>query len=289
MRVMLRQVAPGGVLPRYCLPCRLSLGNETQRALRPMAECQFCGTDATLTAEHVWPDWALRYVRERAGGGTHRVWGPRGDEMVNFSGQEPDLTIRATCAECNHNRLGKLEGEAAPLLRPLIDGRERIILKQQQPLIALWATKTAMVIELVKPTDSPRFFGLPERKTLAINRTMPDGVVVVVGLFGDRVPTAFFHAPAWPIEKGMLYVATVSIGQLILQTLAFRDPSGTPTAIRTEDEIPPALKLVWPPRDRNILWPLDQAFDYNGLWTLSHYMAKETPPPKRPPPPKRRR
>lgn len=230
-----------------------------------MAECEFCGSDATLSAEHAWPDWALSFVRE-AYKGPHRIWGTRRGEKLLFHGPAPELRVRILCDTCNHHRLGLLESEMAELLKPLIRGDPQVVPKSRLPSMALWVVKTAMVFELATTGESMPFFTRSERRGLALESAIPDRTTVAVAGFGDAEPTAFaFGAtvPISPSDGGPDYEAltmTLSIGQFVAQVVADHDPR-KPEMVG--DPVHP-LKPIWPPRT-NLLWPPRVFLDYEGL------------------------
>jgi hypothetical protein len=92
------------------------------RLARPRANlkmaCEFCGKDLRLTTEHAWPEWALAYVRGPDEGPflltSHRYGLP----FARWEGPAPELTVKILCHPCNHDRLGLIEDEAAPILKP---------------------------------------------------------------------------------------------------------------------------------------------------------------------------
>jgi hypothetical protein len=83
--------------------------------------CVFCGSTAPLTGEHAWPDWALSHIRRRRPG-KYTITSQRyGTVHTQWSGTAPELTVRILCDMCNHDRLGSIEDEIAPILKLLVD------------------------------------------------------------------------------------------------------------------------------------------------------------------------
>src|SRR4051812_47707066 len=116
-------------------------------------ECAFCRTDTTLTREHVFPAWLNAYLP------TDRpYWILEHDRFVGertFEVRRParglDFTVRAVCAQCNGGWMSRLEGEARPILEPLMTSRElRPLMKDEQLAVGRWATKTAMMMDFTQ-------------------------------------------------------------------------------------------------------------------------------------------
>jgi hypothetical protein len=81
-----------------------------------------------------------------------------------------EITV-PVCTECNNRWLSVLERDVQPVLTPLIHGDERRLSSDGQRLLATWAVKTALMLDLA--TESPiiptGFFHAfrPERAPLA--------------------------------------------------------------------------------------------------------------------------
>ncbi len=254
-----------------------------------MAECKFCGDDAKLTDEHGWPETALNRVRTKVGGGDHRIWTPTpdGDTRI-WTGEKPALKAKITCPTCNHERLHGIERAAERVVMPLIDGIPRYIPKgREQLVLARWAVRCSMVLEFTIDDPSPHF-SLEQRKGLAFNGTIPNGAFIGLGVFGEARPSAWYRPVHLPPLEGFPYdllVSTFSIGQLVVQVIAFDDDAGVPTQLVTDP--PRTLKRLWPPPELNIRWPPRWGLDYAGLHELSNFLLPQDsfPPPTRPPAP----
>lgn len=118
--------------------------------------CVFCG-EATLSNEHVWPKWlgraapgpkrSLRVLRRR----TEHAAGTRSQEL--WPSAPYRIKVRAVCPTCNHGWMSDLEQEVRPLLEPMLHGQTRILDGNRQELLALWAFKTATMLEFVYPQE----------------------------------------------------------------------------------------------------------------------------------------
>ena len=113
--------------------------------------CIFRGTtNSTLTCEHVIPKWARR---------SFAIKGP-----VAVDAREEGLSQRrrvgamqalnitlddAICKECNSVWLSRLERAVKPLLAPMaVSARPATLSPASQQLLATWAVKTVLLLEL---------------------------------------------------------------------------------------------------------------------------------------------
>ena len=58
-----------------------------------------------------------------------------------------DLTA-PICVTCNNRWLAVLENDVQPVLAPLIRGEERTLAPREQQLLATWAVKTTLMLDL---------------------------------------------------------------------------------------------------------------------------------------------
>lgn len=111
--------------------------------------CAFCGGKG-LSKEHVVPRWALDLLRidEPVSLTRHSV---RQDARRDgWMMAKPDMTVRKVCKTCNNGWMARLEGEAGPVLRPMVSSPQKMtIRKADSPLLTAWMTKTALAVELV--------------------------------------------------------------------------------------------------------------------------------------------
>jgi hypothetical protein len=122
-----------------------------------MEACALCGaTDVPLTDEDVIPKWALRafnvqgpvtiQTREE-GGSPQEVGESRRFKLVLAAG---------LCQRCNNVRLSQLENKVKPILAPMaVECRPTSIDANGQLLLAVWAVKTAFLVELALRQQHP--------------------------------------------------------------------------------------------------------------------------------------
>ncbi len=113
-------------------------------------KCLFCSNGAN-SKEHVWPQWILqvlparRPVRQRLGTG----------KEVSYSGE---FKLKGVCTTCNNGWMSELETEVKPILSPIVQDLSIQLEIEDQKKLALWAFKTAIVLEGTKERSMKRYF-----------------------------------------------------------------------------------------------------------------------------------
>ena len=108
--------------------------------------CVFCGSKP-VTAEHVYPAWIGRKVNVEG-----RILLTMGNRKVR---QTPalDVKVKAVCKACNNGWLSDLEAEFSDKMLPVIGGQEVTLDRAEQAMVAMWATKTWMLLEMALKHD----------------------------------------------------------------------------------------------------------------------------------------
>ena len=234
--------------------------------------CEFCGKDLPLTTEHAWPEWALTYVRGPDEGPFLLTSQRYGLPFASWEGPAPELTVKILCHPCNHDRLGLIEDETAPILKPLIAGRQRLLSRANVAAIALWATKTAMVFEFTGDQRRPPFYTADERRALSLDRRIPDRTTVLVARYSAAEYGLFDHSrdltltPSDGAAPYQAMLSTTAIGQFVCQVITHRS-SERPTA-ELGQSARHVVKEIWP-ETGNLLWPPRFYLDREGLWTFA--------------------
>lgn len=134
-----------------------------------MRQCLFCSSRAN-SLEDAWPRWITDQFEGRA---PLSVEAERmGVPLRSWSVRRPTLTVRAVCNSCNNGWMSDLENQVKSLLEPLVHGRLGLLSLERQSVLALWATKTAMVLEGL---DAPEYRGYAqhERESLRTVSAIP--------------------------------------------------------------------------------------------------------------------
>lgn len=76
-----------------------------------MSKCAYCGQEAKPTREHIIPAFIYNY--QKANGG-HEGWNEKAGKVL-----ASEAKIKDTCAKCNNEALGRLDGSAKVMLEEL--------------------------------------------------------------------------------------------------------------------------------------------------------------------------
>jgi alpha/beta hydrolase fold len=142
-----------------------------------VGSCLFCN-DKASTREDAWPIWLVkRFPLPIAA----RMFAERGgNRLGDWPQAKPRLTVKDLCRSCNNGWMSRLEGEAKPVVECLLDSDISVIDTLAQSTLAVWAVKTAMVLEALTASQS-WFYSAPGQ--LSIER-----LNAVYALPGDKGP-----------------------------------------------------------------------------------------------------
>jgi hypothetical protein len=207
--------------------------------------CAFCGA-SELTDEHVWPKWVSRELGDRSGFTMPSPHGPRRMRSL-------DLTA-PICVTCNNRWLGVLENDVQPILAPLIRGEERTLDPGEQQLLATWAVKTTLMLDLWsgKPVIPAGFY-----YNLRLRRCPHEGQLAWLGAYRD------WHYAAWAQHGGLhvgisaneppnAFVCTFTAFRVVFQVAGAFDRGVTFNDRRL---LAAALARLWPPSGQSIDCP----------------------------------
>lgn len=108
--------------------------------------CVFCGS-TPVTLEHVYPRWIGRKVQVRGS-----ILLTMGRRKVRET-RALDVKVKAVCASCNGGWLSDLETKFADKMLPVIAGRSVDLDPSEQQEVAVWATKTWLLLEMALVHD----------------------------------------------------------------------------------------------------------------------------------------
>ena len=165
-----------------------------------MNECFFCGpTDSPLTKEHVWPRWVSRLLRGRYNSDHFRQLRAVGDNTTanRSSPQDLNVTTETVCSGCNNEWLSIFENDQIkPLASPLIIGRDAAALTpESQSLLAAWAYKMAMLMDIAHPDKTGEFFTPAERLLFRQTTSAHPLLRVFLGRYNFGWRPAHAHTP----------------------------------------------------------------------------------------------
>jgi hypothetical protein len=252
-------------------------------AARHLTPCVFCGsTGQPADDEHVIPRWARR---------AFDIQGPVTIEAKQHPDPTPvhverihhlNIVLRdAICRPCNSIWLAGTEKKAAQILKPMaVDAKPAVLHEVAQALIAFWAVKTALLLELAISQQHPDhrpvkgYQATPQELAWIRERgEPPPRSMVWLGCWNceQAVPVNYEPSAAdLPTADGHPlagHLTTFTLGFVAFQVFTVdyiaADQHGAPVW-NTRPPVPlrDALPRIWPPQlvVPDIKWP-PRAFD----------------------------
>jgi hypothetical protein len=231
--------------------------------------CVFCGGGPT-TREHVYAKW-LRDALPIAG--RFRTTDTEGQLL--WEQETFDIEAKVVCARCNNGWMSDLEAACGPLLTdPMLYGASLTLTPAQQRAVALWAIKTAVVLEAYRKVQT--FMHLPEWHARWMPRTRdrgehadpPPGISVV--MFGRQlefspdgtlphfvVSRSVGIIAREPPNDSKGYVATFVVGYAGFQVFGVNVQARGLPRIFYDPWVTKRIAPLWPPAGDSIAWPPD--------------------------------
>jgi hypothetical protein len=241
--------------------------------------CVFCGSD-DLSVEHVLAKWVYKTIPGH-GRVTHaRAMGTvsKRDLRRWEAGNKVELRTKRVCVTCNTSWLYNLEGDAEPILAPMVRGdpfwiqpqEARSLTRDEQSLVALWACKTMLLLDLTSALTA-----MPDehRRWVYEHREPPQNTWVWLTSFTGpahysnfaTLPVVDDQQPAGTEPEG--YLATLSVGHLVFQIMsAGKSDLEANIGSAFED----AVFRIWPPAEITRLWPRGRVLTPKELNTFAH-------------------
>jgi hypothetical protein len=238
---------------------------------RPPApgRCAFC-LETDLSDEHIWPRW-MSQLLSSDGFAIASRHGPRRRRSI-------DLTARV-CRTCNNRWLAVLEHDVKPLLGSLVQGRDQSLLPSGQRLLATWAVKTALMLDLSgdRPLIPTGFY-----HDLRLQRSPLPSHIVWIGAYRDSTHAAWarhngLHIGISPDEPPNAFATTFTAFRVVFQIFGHF----TRGKAHLEDRrlVAAALAPIWPPTGRPVDWPpRGLAFGDQALLELAESIARLATP-----------
>jgi hypothetical protein len=251
--------------------------------------CIFCDHRAN-SLEHIFPDWINKIFPPDEIGPVGSVFTQvvigEEDAAVRraFSaGKLAQLTARIVCCCCNGGWMSDMESRVGPLLQDAIRGRDATFAPEEQLLIAGWATKIAMLGEVIM--EYPDSFTRDDRYLVRKEQRPPLHARVNLAIYsGNYLPTAYYRSLGQIARGGTpvtdFYIHTIVIGNLLIQVRGF--PALPLSENRSLQQISEARYIeipIFPPVEI-CKWPPIFRFDDDAL---AKYTAGGNDPPVPPP------
>jgi hypothetical protein len=227
--------------------------------------CLFCGKPAG-SKEHAWPRWLISSLSTDRTSPTE-YWNSLNAPPKRWPG--PEFTTRKVCGECNNGWMSELEGAVRMTMGSLVNDLSMWLDEEQQRFLALWSTKTAMVIEGVKQAKN-NFYSAEQRSMFRATLVPPPETAIWLGrcaqsnlLHGEARKLHVSNPTATnPLEDGC--ATTFVTGRLVIQVLSVkRKPEASRGNLRLRIQAGPwerKLMQIWPIENQRVNWPPPESF-----------------------------
>jgi hypothetical protein len=212
-----------------------------------LSACVFCGrTDAKITKEHVLPNWISTLFPSIIEGTAQMV--KEDGSVHSFPMRAFQQQVRVVCKPCNEGWMNDLETSVKDLLGPMIrHGRATRLARFEQKQFAMWAIKTAMMLNYLYPrqqrvvpdTQLTDFYAakaplsthsvwIAARESLENEEaelTLSPVIMQALGAYFIEPPGAN-DAPRWKEEERKIYRITFAVGHVAFQVFGHNLPRG---------------------------------------------------------------
>ncbi len=167
---------------------------------------------------------------------------------------------RVVCQVCNNGWMSALEVRARPILAPMMLGKPTILTAEDQAVAALWAEKTAFVLEQTAPTNL-RCMPQVHRDYVYEHRAAPAELAVRLAAYAGAAHGPIYRHTCHTIQPtnspdveenaNNVYVACFGVGRLVFQLFGHRLGTDNPIELA-----PPAdVVQIWPSSGSAVRWP----------------------------------
>jgi len=215
--------------------------------------CAFCPETAKLSGEHIWSDWMDALY---PGGKTFRGFGQL---KASWKASELNLKARVVCEPCNNGWMSDIENKhAKPAMKDLILGKLDVPVSQSHAgSIALFAFKTAVILDHMNSTRATHFFSRRARDRFRETLEIPNNVSMwMAGCYegkGGGCLAFYNHTRFQHFNTFEFYVCNYFIGHFAFQVVSESKPTGlnfTPSLGFEHLAVP-----FWPRIPEGFVWP----------------------------------
>lgn len=234
--------------------------------------CPFCGLPGKRSKEHVWPSW-LSAEMHRLARAMHAVPGRQyrvriGTQFGERTAERLDVVSRQVCKRCNETWMSALENRVKPLILPMLEDFPTSLSATAQQVIATWAAKMSMTLDLSVPRDS-RTVIPAQRRELFDTGLPPKQSTVWLGRFaGDEWGMRIYRNGCRVEQEGapegfQIYKTVFTINRIAFAVVGDSLPPGWRPCTDSEDLH--VARRLWPQRGTAIVWPSSNALSEAAL------------------------
>jgi hypothetical protein len=215
-------------------------------------ECAFCPATANLSAEHVFSEWMDRLFPGKKYFHNFRA-------TKSWASDTLDFKARVVCEKCNNTWMSNIESQhAKPSMTDLMVGKQNVPISQSRAhSIALFAFKTAVIMDHVNPSRHIHFFSRKVRYRFRETRDIPPNVMMwMAGHLDAKHGGCFsiYHNGQYGPADIHLYVCNYVVGHLAFQVVA--EQGATFLALSPKPGYENLAVGFWPTVPNGLVWPL---------------------------------
>jgi hypothetical protein len=170
--------------------------------------------------------------------------------------KHPELVTTSLCRRCNNEWLNQMETAARPHLEPMITGEPVELDSDAQRAVAVWAYKTALLMQLLRP-ENVRVIPMERYTALYADGRPPTDARVWLGavqggpamseaLTRTKLTSPSGATPAW--------FSAIALGNLLFACAGRLVMTDEPLRMSAKAE-GSALAPVWPASLHSVVWP----------------------------------
>jgi hypothetical protein len=237
-RLTAREIDLPEELPQLHADDEFAVGDLPALNLPPTLDrCPFCDARET-TEEHVFPQWLSKELQSIGS-----LVRPESGASVPL--RKLDITA-PICMTCNNRWLSVLENDTKPLLTRMLRGEDQRLFHDEQKLLATWALKTAMMLDLAsgQPVIPVGFL----QALRQLRQPFPSSLVWIAGYGGSTWATwaqhSGLHLGVTEEQRPNGFVTTFTVFRVAFQVVGHFTHGG---AVFDDNRIyAPALAQIFP-------------------------------------------
>jgi hypothetical protein len=221
----------------------------------------------------MWPRWILKRVDTR-----EKIRRTVGKKTPYFTDSR-QIKIKSVCTLCNNQWMSNLETQCIPVIGCLLEDISFALDCNNQSLVALWATKIAMVLDSIE--ENPKKFYLKtDCEILKNTKTIPPGTTIWMGrYFGRSLHTGgtTFTALDESVPVADCSTTAIVVGHLILEILSVRHRANCKRVIQIEPNPGRWHELlvpIWPIISDHASWPPPLSFTNSGPLSIGSLVTR---------------
>ncbi len=191
--------------------------------MTPRKPCLFCDNPSDgKSKEDVLPVWVQEKIKGKQ---PLVVNGFSGERPIVQQAVKPSVKTGCVCSNCNHGWMSELEGEARPILGPLMEDIHLMLDADRKLIIARWAVKTAMTISSFNRKERDPFYTREECIRFRESSTFPRHTKVWLGRYDGIADGGMFGIDGWDENPGHpevthFYITTILFKRVVIQVLS---------------------------------------------------------------------